>query len=191
VGRLLARACRGREPGHAAAPHRVRGAHARARRRLLAGRHRGRLSRRRPTRAAAAVHGGLLRLVPARPQRQQRRGRPLPVDADGRRDRSPVDPRRRPRGLEALLRDDRPARGLPRRRLDAGPRAVPGCQGRLVLSAVRGPNGAPAHGVRRDPRRQRGRLPPRGHGGGLPRQRRPGRATRLPPGLLLRVRPRP
>ena len=81
VGRLLDRA--GRRPGaaHPRPAHRVRRAEARARGRVLAGGHGGGLPRRRRARAAARVPGGLLRLVPARPGRQQRRGRPPRGDA--------------------------------------------------------------------------------------------------------------
>ena len=49
---------------------------------------------------------------------------------------------------------------------------------------------ARAHRVRRNRERGRRPVPPRRDGGRVPRQRRPGRALDLPPGLLRRVRPR-
>ena len=92
-----------RAPAHETSPHRLRGADARRRRPLLGSRDGSRISRRRPSRAPAAVHRGLLRRLPARPGRKQRRGGPLRVGA-GARDRPLWIRGGRRAGVEAVLR---------------------------------------------------------------------------------------
>ena len=82
---LLARRRRAGEGAHAAAARRLPRPVAPGRRAVLARGHRGRLPERRAAGAAAALRRRLLRRVPARPGRQQRRGRPQrPRPARGR-----------------------------------------------------------------------------------------------------------
>ncbi len=82
--------------------------------------------RRRRSGAAHAVRPDVLRRVPARPRRQQRRGglRRFRGGCARRPRRPPVDPRPRPAGLPALLHDDRPARRAPPDLRRARPRAA-------------------------------------------------------------------
>ena len=74
---------------------------------------RRRLPRRRRARAAAGVPPRLLRRLPARPRRQQRRGGAPRPRGRSRRDRRPVVPGRRRRGGEGVLRRARAAHGGP------------------------------------------------------------------------------
>ena len=117
-----------------------------------------------PPGAAAAVQRGLLRRVPARSRRQQRRGRPRLGAEPHREHRPPVDPRRRPRRSQGVLRDDRaPRRAAPRRR-HARARAVPRRRRRLVLARARARRPSTSTSLsRRDDnaRRRRGSTRPR------------------------------
>jgi hypothetical protein len=73
MGRLLDRARSRRSPGDARVACRLRRALTPARGRVLARRHHRGTPRRRSARPAAGVRGRLLRRLPARPRRQQRR----------------------------------------------------------------------------------------------------------------------
>ena len=100
----------------------------------------------------------------------KRRGRASQQGAPRRQRRSPLDPRRRRRGLQALL-DACAARRPAAQQRHRRSRAVLGCE-RLVLRTGRHPHRAAAHGVRHGGRRRRRRLPPSRRRCGLPRQRR-------------------
>src|SRR3954452_8399362 len=104
MGRFLAHAQRRGPPADDRVAPRVRRTVARPRRGVLAGGPRRRPPRRRAARPAPAVPAGLLRLLPAQPGRQQHRGGPLQrrPEANGLH-RSPLDPRRRPDGVDGLL----------------------------------------------------------------------------------------
>src|SRR4051794_37387469 len=156
MGRFLAHAQRRGPPADDRVAPRVRRTVARPRRGVLAGGPRRRPPRRRAARPAPAVPAGLLRLVPAQPGRQQRRGggpqRPPPAK---RPPRPPLDPRPRPGG------GHRPPPGRPRPSLD--PRRRPGGVDGLLPGRRRPPwavdrGGAGAHYAAR-PRRRFGLVP--------------------------------
>ena len=141
------------------------------------------------------VRARLLRRLPARPGRQQHRGGPRDDRTRARRRRSTTcgsgSPTCRPRG--ASTRRSRRTAGLRLGDDEPDRRPVPGRDGSFSLRSTgdRAPSGLHlAFAARRDDatvdafhaRRDRRRPP---------RQRRAGRAARLPPGLLRRVRARP
>src|SRR3954451_2937760 len=191
----LGHPCNGpRAPGDPRAPRRLPRPRPRAGRRVLAsGGGRG-VPRRGRAGAAREVRPDVLRRLPTRPGRQQRRGGPHPPRAPGARrpHRPPVDPRPRPAGIPALLHDDRPTRRASPDARRPRPRAAlrPG------LQLLARPRRAAAHGecpprVPRARGRHGARVPRRRARGGLPRPRRAGRARDLPPGPLRRVRAGP
>ena len=165
---------------------------ARRRRRLLARGRRGRLRGRRAARRASAIPARLLRRLPARPGREQRRGGPPRRHSPRRPCRPPVDRCPRPRRGGGVLRHGRAPHGAA-----AGPplgKRAP-VSGRLgdVFADRRRPSSdrAPAHRVP-CARSHDGRGVPRGGDGGrVPKQRRAARAPAVRDGLLRRVRARP
>ena len=141
----------------------------------------------RPARGPSTV--GLLRRLPARPGRQQRRGGPPRQRSPRRRDRPPVDPRGRRGGGQGFYETIAPHAGL-RLRTDQPERA------QFVLedasfSLVAGEPTAHLHlafGCRGWRRSRPSTARPRRR---VRRQRRAGRAAGVPPGLPGGLRPRP
>ena len=127
---------------------------------------------RRRARPAAAVPRRLLRRLPPRPRREQRRGGPPRRDARGRRDRPPLDPGRGRRRGEAVLRDRRAATPASASSTTAPDRAqFAGESGSFSVVAGDADRARP-HGVPGRRQRDRRRLPPARPGGRLPGQRR-------------------
>ena len=165
---------------------------ARARRRVLAGRHRGGIPGRWRARPAPPVQRRLLRRVPARPRRQQRRGRPSRVDAR-RAETSTISGSASPTSTRRPGSTRRSAR---RRASGSGERRASATQFACVsgsFSVLAGDE--PTEHVHLAFPATDNETVDRFHREatrrGLPRQRPARRAGDLPRGLLRRVRARP
>src|SRR4051812_50082687 len=126
MGGLGHRADGQRAPGDPRSPRRLPRPRPRAGRGVLAGRDRRGVPRRRRAGAAHAVRPDLLRRVPARPRRQQRRGGPPRPRArpTPRPRRPPVGLRPPPPGPPAPLHPQRPPPPAPPRAPPPPPRAA-------------------------------------------------------------------
>ena len=127
---------------------------------------------------APPVPRRLLRRVPARPRRQQRRGRPSRRPPRRRRDRPRLAARLGRRGERRVLRDRRPGRRAPVVEVSQAHVEVKGCE-RLPV-ARRGAPAATWHRVPRNDDATVRRVPRRRHGRRAPVERRARGAPGVP-----------